>query len=72
VTGRPHVSWVVKGSPAGEGVPLGLLDGLVVMDGDGETLLGEGELAVGPLLTHAVRAQNAIRAVAVILTRFRT
>ena len=72
MTGRPHVSWVVKGSPAGEGVLLGLLDGVVVMVGDAEVLLGEGELAVVPLATHPVRAQNAIRAAAAILTRFRT
>src|SRR5260370_2887654 len=35
-------------------------------------MVGEGELAVGPLFTHAVRAQNAIRAAAAILTGFRT
>jgi hypothetical protein len=59
---------VVNGSPGGEEMPLGLLDALVVMDGDGEPIVGEGELAVGTFLTHAVRAQKAIRAAAAIFT----
>jgi hypothetical protein len=59
---------VVNGAPAGEGLPLGLLEGLVVMDGGGAVLVGEGELALGTPLTHAVKAQKAIRAVAAIFT----
>jgi hypothetical protein len=59
---------VVNGSPGGEEMPLGLLDGLIVMDGGGVVLVGEAELALGTPLTHAVRAQKAIRAVAAIFT----
>jgi hypothetical protein len=68
VTGRLHVSLVVKGEPAAEGLPRGLFDGLVAMNGDGEVLVGEGELGLGTPLTQAVRALNVIRIAAPIFT----
>src|SRR5260370_33856130 len=42
------------------------------MDGEDEVLVGEETPALVPPRTPAVRAQNAIRAAAAILTRLRT